>query len=358
MKKKLLLQHDAKKSEVYFNSNSLFVYNRNAAQWTQKEYQNIIGPVVHVILSDATRKIMREIFGNLSAKHKKIKEKNMTLFAKALISEMPMYGYGVFELVFIDEKRCQAKIRVHNSFNALNFKDSKKPICYRLEGIIAALFEAVFERKVLIKENSCKAMGNEYCEFEISTYNIPLKPRKVVLKKPQGTDTIEMDFNPDNGVITYYGVDLVFFPRGDSKMMENQSEEILGPSTKQIFYLIGRRAGMIFGTRFLNKTVIRIYRKLFPTSFLGKISDIGSKFGFGRTEFHVDMKTRTADIILHNSANAHGIRKAKQPVCYTFSGLLAGLMDSIIGETMRCEETKCIAMGHPHCEFKVYPEYK
>jgi predicted hydrocarbon binding protein len=55
-------------------------------------------------------------------------------------------------------------------------------------------------------------------------------------------------------------------------------------------------------------------------------------------------------ITLQSCLECDGVR-ATRPACSFVRGFLAGVSSTIVGHTVHCEESHCIGMGEPHCEF-------
>lgn len=349
---------DRKKGEAYLNGTSLFIWRRSSSASIQREYENIVGPATRTIFREATKKVMREVFFKLAARYRRAGSRNASGLAISMLRELPKYGYGVPEVLFIDKNSGAARIRVHNCFNVIGYKKAPKPVCYRMEGILASLFETAFERKVECRESKCAATGEPYCEFEVSAYNIPVRQERRYPYPPENVVPVMVKHNPKKGEVIHRGVNSLLFPRGDAKRLEEESERIIGSATRGIFYMIGRIDGLqSVGKGIMSAFLMKILARLFKRKFLMKLAEIVAEFGYGTLEYaEIDIENKRAVARLHNSANAAGIRKAKKPVCYTITGLFSGSADIVFGRAMRCTETKCIGMGDPYCEFHVYPE--
>jgi len=57
-------------------------------------------------------------------------------------------------------------------------------------------------------------------------------------------------------------------------------------------------------------------------------------------------------ITLQSCLECDGV-KASQPACSFVRGFLAGVSSAIAGHTVHCEESHCIAVGDPRCEFEL-----
>lgn len=351
---------DRKRGEVYFNDTSLFVWRRSASAIIQREYEYIIGPATRTIFREAANKVTREIFFKLKEQYHRLGYRDDSKLAMNMLEELPKYGYGVPEMLFIDEKSGAAKVRIRNCFNTEGYKNTGKPMCYMMEGILAGLFETVFKKKAVCRETKCAAAGSPYCEFRISTYNIPVKSVGTYPHPPKNLVPIEVEFNPKKGELRHRGINSAFFPRGYPKKLEMESEKVIGTATSGIYYMIGRVAGLqSVGRSILSSFTMKVIARFFKRKFLSRLAEICMEFGYGVLEYmEIDMKNKKIVVRLHNSANAVGAGKSDRPACYILTGLFAGAADIVFGKVMKCEEVRCRAMGDPYCEFRVYPEIR
>lgn len=45
--------------------------------------------------------------------------------------------------------------------------------------------------------------------------------------------------------------------------------------------------------------------------------------------------------------------KSPKPSCHFTRGLVSGACQHLLGRPTACEETKCVALGDPYCQFEV-----
>jgi predicted hydrocarbon binding protein len=82
---------------------------------------------------------------------------------------LEFWGIGVVEIVSLQiEKEVKSLIRIYDCCFSQYYEKAKKPVCYVTAGIIAGLFSGVLNKKVFVKERRCKAIGDNFCEFEVS----------------------------------------------------------------------------------------------------------------------------------------------------------------------------------------------
>lgn len=76
--------------------------------------------------------------------------------------------------------------------------------------------------------------------------------------------------------------------------------------------------------------------------------------GWGVTEVSgIDMKKHSATIIVKDCFEAAAWRKKPYVVCHWTRGYLAGYMSTVFGKPVEAVETKCMAKGDEHCQFKI-----
>ena len=86
-----------------------------------------------------------------------------------LAKKLVYMGHGRAELVEIDYSNHYVKLRFYNSFNAIGYENSDKPVCHYMRGLFAAGGSVLLNDELHCIATKCKGMGHEYCEFEILT---------------------------------------------------------------------------------------------------------------------------------------------------------------------------------------------
>lgn len=124
--------------------------------------------------------------------------------------------------------------------------------------------------------------------------------------------------------------------------------EELGPSASAIFYHIGLRAG-----RDAFKSHVRILKGRKDTASLVRLGEaLWRTVGFGRLEIVlVDTQKGRAVARVYDNFECEMFKGSGEPQGYLTRGLLEGWFEGILGPELKSEETKCIAMGDPYCEF-------
>ncbi len=76
-------------------------------------------------------------------------------------------GWGLVEVVEIDEGACKARIRLYNSFECSLFLGEGKRASHFFRGLVAGFLTGYFGVKVRAVEVKCIAAGDPYCEFKV-----------------------------------------------------------------------------------------------------------------------------------------------------------------------------------------------
>lgn len=81
-----------------------------------------------------------------------------------------------------------------------------------------------------------------------------------------------------------------------------------------------------------------------------------SAYGFCIGNAEIDREKQTITLKLRESFIAKELTEEgyDRPICHFLAGAFAGFAEAWAGEECSCIETKCMAMGHPHCEFEVF----
>ncbi|EHP89138.1 DUF2507 domain-containing protein [Methanotorris formicicus] len=58
-------------------------------------------------------------------------------------------------------------------------------------------------------------------------------------------------------------------------------------------------------------------------------------------------------IRIYECIDCSGLPNIGKPVCFFEAGLIAGMLENILGKSVYVTEVKCHATGHDYCEFKV-----
>ena len=116
-------------------------------------------------------------------------------------------GFGVFEADAFDSVKKTFTIRVRGSFNAIDYKRVKRPVCYVLSGMLAGILEPIVKVTLECRETKCIAVGSDFCEFELSPSKKNEFPRDYFKAKPlkevRGLREVELEFDRERGILIF-----------------------------------------------------------------------------------------------------------------------------------------------------------
>lgn len=126
-------------------------------------------------------------------------------------------------------------------------------------------------------------------------------------------------------------------------------ERILRPSgLAAVLYDAGKKVGEHAAKR------LKEMFKVEGEELIQSLAQAGKATGWGITAIkRIDIKRYTATIIVKDCFEAAAWRKKPYSVCHWTRGYLAGYIGMVFGKTVEAIETKCMAKGDSHCEFKV-----
>ncbi|MCW1305848.1 MAG: hypothetical protein OH335_03690 [Candidatus Parvarchaeota archaeon] len=133
----------------------------------QKEIENKLGEEGNKIIYNVAKKQGKDVLEYC---------KQITGFQKIKLQTLALdlvqtYGFGKFEVINLDWDNCSVILHVHNSIICKKYTEKfghvNKPINYFLSGLLAGIYNVIFENNVECMENLCTASGNLYCEFII-----------------------------------------------------------------------------------------------------------------------------------------------------------------------------------------------
>ncbi len=127
--------------------------------------------------------------------------------------------------------------------------------------------------------------------------------------------------------------------------------KVLGVGAKASLYMVGRE----FGRDFSEEMNARLDAGSYTHDMAGVskvIVDMFMKLGFGKIEL---AEATQSKIVLHayETPTSEVVKEAKEPVCHLERGMLAGLIENVVGKQVRVKETKCRARGDEYCEFVI-----
>ena len=360
---KVRVHVDDERGELFLDKTPHILQDRGLVAKTQMEFEKIIGPATKTIMIRASResviKTMVNSYGHLFTKYAHILSKKILMgYLAPLVSKR---GWGIMEIMEFDKKNSFAKVRLYNSNNAIGYKDSLKPVCYVFSGVVEAVAEIVFNKKMSCRETKCIAMGDNYCEFEVhKKEGAKEKPdfSKYKRKKFSSENLREMKLKVNRrGELLYARRKSELYARDFLATMQMEFEKIIGPATRRILYNVYKKSVIEnFGP--IKRRLLGIFGKLPHKIFQKKILKQLVERGCGVYEERSGggIKAKRTLIRIKNSFNAVDYKKTDHPVCYAFAGSVSATLSITHNQEIECRETKCIAKGDSYCEFETYPK--
>ncbi len=141
----------------------------------------------------------------------------------------------------------------------------------------------------------------------------------------------------------------VIFRRSVYEALFNGVREKFGSAGEAMLYYQGFSIGF------------EIYEKYMKTAKSEKVEDlvevakaINMTLGWGAVkETEIDVKKGKAKLRIYQSFECELAKNAKKPYSQFYRGAIAGVFTRFFGKDVNVQETKCIAMGDPYCEFVI-----
>ncbi|MGC9201482.1 MAG: V4R domain-containing protein [Thermoproteota archaeon] len=110
----------------------------------------------------------REIGSSMKTGHERaFAVKDAHSISALLRVHLALLGWGLMEVIELDEEKRSATIRLFDNWECIIFKGSNEPQSHFIRGVLAGFFSSLFKVEVEAKETKCIAKGDSYCEFEI-----------------------------------------------------------------------------------------------------------------------------------------------------------------------------------------------
>jgi len=357
--KKIFYFYDKSKGEMFFEGLSSRMNTRDSDPLIQKEYGRIVGPTSKRIIYDAIKKSNRPFFNHiylsLSQKQTPLSKKDSII---QLLNLLPKMGYGVPELIGWDIKKGVFNVKVSNCYNAIVYENSKEPVCYEMAGKVATLFEIVFSKKAECNESICLAMPeHDHCEFEIriSDEDIGKIEKPYGIQKEQTEyEKVGVLFDEDKGELIFEKSEAAIIPRGEQPAIRRVFKKIIGMTADTIIHGIAKQVTVEALSR-SQKIMVHLIGKISKQKAFFEILTQGPRRGLGIVKLtHFNDKKGICFFRVTDSMDVIESERGEKPVCSVMSGILAAVGELVFNKEMECIETKCVAMGDPYCEFKVF----
>lgn len=143
----------------------------------------------------------------------------------------------------------------------------------------------------------------------------------------------------------FYGDRVIIFPASVFNEIVKEIIELMTSAGEEILYY---REGVTTGSKLYDmfpESLTSVEEKL---TFMENMIRI---FGWGTARLsEIDLKSKSGVITVYESLEASSPVKVK---CNFLRGIITGVLRRVFNEPyIEVEETKCVSMGSPHCEFR------
>lgn len=324
-------------------------------------------------------------------------------FAKELFYTM---GFGTVDIPGADQGTRDNPVAPTNMYadgwTAIHgYRDRKTMQCNFPAGYIAGALSAAYGRPYDVRETACKGMGAERCTFT-ATEAKEEAAHKVYDTNPANITGPAVDAPPPSGAAFSHGINegaimdaILSLPlMGDAQSggLVNKFGILLNWTPQQYYSgieytFITKLAEFDLGLERSAEELLHFdgeacalntfhgitrsdeWKGLIkpmlakPGDGVVALNAIMNCLGWGRAQIQDLSHGEGVRVNLYGGQEGLGYRTmfgiSEKPRCYAFSGAVRALMEVFLpGEVVEAkfgrftvEETKCVAMGHPHCEF-------
>jgi len=301
-------------------------------------------------------------------------------------------GYGHLDLSKINQGIVTSSSSHFVEGWKAGFIESNCPVCTFTEGYLQGVIHGITGKSVYVQEKACMNMGADACQFIVDksrTNSITYPPKRTLNFKPKSTSQfaesnideekiinalVEMPFYGNNqGLIPAFNVYLAntpadFYNSICIRFMESMKEQGLFNTAKNLLLF----AGEVCAVNTLRGIIISAewYELIAP--MVQEESDnlyglIAVTNGLGWGNWHV-INYEPGERLLMEALNGYEALgyleykgEAKEPQCFTLTGVAAGIMALLHGEgtveervgTYGSEESHCICCQEISCKFQV-----
>ena len=162
--------------EIKWQNKRYIITMMNILPGIKKELMDVSGEVARTVVFKAAYNDSKEAVENvLSSNLAKLANKLGLLDRKVsekLAEIIAQQGFGKAHVKEVDLPE-EGRVIVENSFESQYYLDNdietEKPVCDMLRGLIAGASHALTEQEMHAEEVKCRALGDDKCEFLISS---------------------------------------------------------------------------------------------------------------------------------------------------------------------------------------------
>jgi len=128
----------------------------------------------------------------------------------------------------------------------------------------------------------------------------------------------------------------------------NTLEDVVGTGAGAVAYMMGKRIGKGLAEELIRRTGGSSDLK----HNVEKLIELLSELGFGRFEL-VEADGKRFVIRMYEGPTSEFIKNTGKASCHLERGLIAGVLEEVLGCKCMARETKCRSAGSPYCEIVV-----
>ncbi|RLI89142.1 MAG: hypothetical protein DRO62_02255 [Candidatus Altiarchaeales archaeon] len=218
---------------------------------------------------------------------------------------------------------------------------STRPPCFMEMGILSGMAEALFGRFWDGIEHRCKSHGDPYSEIEIYLHDRKEEPVMELLTKDESNSILNevVGLMVDRSEIRSDRIGDFFYIAIDQAM--NYLLVALSPGHA----ILSKHCGKICGERISREAKLRGINDAF-----NYLRDLFLYSGVGI--IRIEERIGRIIIKMDESIYASGVENIHMNLCISLAGFIEGALNEATDQKWEVTETKCIANGHPNCEFQ------
>lgn len=157
----------------------------------------------------------------------------------------------------------------------------------------------------------------------------------------------------EKGLVVVAGERSVLLPPSFITLLQDGVMREKGEGWRKIFYEAGKKAMDKLAPTY--KLLMLIPRNsASKKKLIEELVEVWSWMSCGRPEVtKIDLRNNRFTFRLYGSSIAKQYLGKGETMCDYLAGMVAGGVGSLIGESLKCREVRCIAKGDEFCEFEV-----
>jgi len=248
-------------------------------------------------------------------------------------------GIGLIKLDEINREEGKLKY-ILKECSSSKIHSAKSP-CFMETGILSGMAEALFGKFWDGIEHKCRFLGDPYSEIEIYLHDREKEPMIELLTKDESNSILNeiVGLTIDRSEIRSDKIGDFFYIAIDQAM--NYLLVALSPGHA----ILSKHCGKICGERISREAELKGINDT-----LNYLRDLFLYSGVGIIQ--VEERIDRIIIKMDESIYASGVENTHMNLCISLAGFIEGVLNEATDQKWDVTETKCIANGHPNCEFQ------